>query len=247
MLEVRHLRTTAWPNHELNFHVHAGEMVGVAGLVGAGRTEMLQAVFGVEPMKTGSVSVDGTIVRLRSCRDAIDAGIAMVPEDRKQQGLILEMGTRNNIGLPGLGRHKLAGAILNHRQERADSDLMIAEMKIKTSSDAQQVQYLSGCNQQKVVIGKWLAMNPQVLLLDEPTRGVDIGAKQEIYRLMEELAQRGVAVLFVSSEMEEILSMSDRVIVMHEGRLTGELSRDELSEQAIMNLATGHVESTVES
>ena len=239
-LEVSKLRTMTWPAHELNFHVNAGEMVGVAGLVGAGRTEMLQAVFGVEPMKAGSVSVGGTTIQLRSCRDAIDAGIAMVPEDRKQQGLILEMGTRNNIGLPGLGRHKLAGMMLNRRQERSDSDRMIAEMKIKTPNDTQQVQYLSGGNQQKVVIGKWLSMSPEVLLLDEPTRGVDIGAKQEIYRLMEELAQQGVAVLFVSSEMEEILSMSDRVIVMHEGKITGELPRSELSEEAIMHLATGH-------
>ena len=172
--------------------------------------------------------------------------MAMVPEDRKQQGLILEMGIRSNIGLAGLNRNRIAGMFLNRHQERIDSEQMIGEMRIKTPSDGQQVQYLSGGNQQKVVIGKWLSMNPTVLLLDEPTRGVDIGAKQEIYRLMEQLAERGVAILFVSSEMEEILSMSDRTIVMHEGQITGELSRQELSEEAIMQLATGSRHATNE-
>ncbi len=241
VLEVEGLRTSTWPGNAIDFQVKSGEMVGVAGLVGAGRTEMLATVFGIEPPLAGSVRVLGEPLRMtRGCRDAIEAGIAMVPEDRKQQGLILEMGIRANIGLPGLARHKRVGAFLNRSQEHRDSDRMIAEMRIKTPNDAQQVQFLSGGNQQKVVIGKWLSMNPRVLLLDEPTRGVDIGAKQEIYRLMEELAEKGVAILFVSSEMEEVLSMSDRVIVMHEGRITGELQRDQLSEEAIMQLATGN-------
>ena len=240
VLEVKGLRTQEWPAHELDLRVAAGEMVGVAGLVGAGRTEMLSAIFGIEPPLSGQVTVAGRRLDSMRCRSAIDAGVALVPEDRKQQGLILEMGIRTNIGLPGLARHKQAGVFLNRAQERADSDRMIGEMKIKSPSDMQQAQYLSGGNQQKVVIGKWLSMNPQVLLLDEPTRGVDIGAKQEIYRLMEELAERGVAILYVSSEMEEVLSMSDRTIVMHEGRITGELTRDQLSEEAIMQLATGN-------
>ncbi|MFK8111461.1 MAG: sugar ABC transporter ATP-binding protein [Rubripirellula sp.] len=239
VLKVEGLRTSAWPAHQCTFQVGAGEMVGVAGLVGAGRTEMMTSIFGVGQPLSGSVEVDGRTIDLRNCRDAIDAGMAMVPEDRKQQGLILEMGIRNNIGLPGLSRHKLAGVFLNRAQEQHDSDEMIREMKIKTPNDMQQTQYLSGGNQQKVVIGKWLSMHPKVLLLDEPTRGVDIGAKQEIYRLMEELAERGVAILFVSSEMEEVMSMSDRAIVMHEGRITGELSQDEMTEEAIMQLATG--------
>ena len=163
----------------------------------------------------------------------------MVPEDRKQQGLILEMGIRATSDFPDCERNRIAGMFVNRAQQRSDSDRMIREMRIKTPSDAQHVQYLSGGNQQKVVIGKWLSMNPRVLLLDEPTRGVDIGAKQEIYRLMEELAERGVGVLFVSSEMEEVLSMSDRVIVMHEGQITGQLDRSQLSEEAVMQLATG--------
>jgi ribose transport system ATP-binding protein len=238
-LVVDSLRTSTWPDHALSFNVHAGELVGVAGLVGAGRTELLETLFGVVPAMSGSVTVHGKKLNLRSNRDAIDAGIALVPEDRKTQGLILESSVRNNIGLPGLGRHKIAGAFLNRHVEKLDSDRMIDEMNIKTPSDHQIVQYLSGGNQQKVVIGKWLSMKPRVLLLDEPTRGVDIGAKQEIYRLMEEQAENGVAVLFVSSEMEEVLSMSDRVLVMHEGCLTGQLQQHELSEEAIMQLATG--------
>ena len=200
---------------------------------------MLRAIFGVDSMLGGEVRVENKTLTLRSCRDAIDAGLALVPEDRKQQGLILEMGIRNNIGLPGLSRHKHGPAFLNRTRERHDASRMIAELQIKTPSDQQLAQYLSGGNQQKIVLAKWLSMEPRVLLLDEPTRGVDIGAKQEIYRLMEELAERGVGILFVSSEMEEVLSMSDRVIVMHEGRVSGELQRDELSEEAVMKLATG--------
>ena len=149
------------------------------------------------------------------------------------------MSIRHNVGLTGLARHKRKGGFLNFTRERDDSAKMSAEMRIKATDDRQLTQHLSGGNQQKVVIGKWLAMHPTILLLDEPTRGVDIGAKQEIYRLMEELAEQGVGILFVSSEMEEVLSMSDRVLVMHEGRITGELDRNELSEEAIMQLATG--------
>ena len=162
-----------------------------------------------------------------------------MPEDRKQHGLILEMAVRQNIGLPGLRRFKKSAGFLNSSRESSDSAKMIEALKVKTPNDDQQVQFLSGGNQQKVVLGKWLSLEPKILLLDEPTRGVDIGAKQEIYGLMEDLAERGVAILFVSSEMEEILGMSDRALVMHEGRITGELKRDELGEEAIMQLATG--------
>ncbi|TWT52543.1 Xylose import ATP-binding protein XylG [Rubripirellula amarantea] len=239
VLEVRGLRTTRSPEHEVNFDVRAGEMVGVAGLVGAGRSEMLAAIFGVEPAISGSIRIAGKDLVLGSCRAAINAGLAMVPEDRKQQGLILAWGTRQNVSLPGLEANKRAGIGINLSQERETSRRMTAEMRIKASDDFQPVEDMSGGNQQKVVIGKWLAMQPKVLLLDEPTRGVDIGAKQEIYRLMEELAEKGVAILFVSSELEEVLSMSDRVLVMHEGQLSGELSRDEASEESVMRLATG--------
>ncbi len=239
VLDVDSVRTSTWPRHPVNFQIRGGEIVGIGGLVGAGRTELLETIFGLEPAVSGSIVVCGKSLKLRSNRDAINAGIALVPEDRKRAGLILEMGVRKNIGLPGAWRQRIGQVFLNRRQEKSDSDKMIHEMNIKTPNDSQLVQFLSGGNQQKVVIGKWLAMTPRVLLLDEPTRGVDIGAKQEIYRLMEEQAEQGVAVLFVSSEMEEIISMSDRVLVMHEGRLAGELARDQLSEESIMQLATG--------
>lgn len=240
-LEVKDLETPANPGHRLNFAVRQGEIVGVSGLVGAGRTEMLNVLFGVDAAMSGTVLVEGKSVRLRSPQDAIQAGIALVPEDRKQQGVVLEMAVRTNIGLAGLRKHKRRGGFLNHHQEGQDSRQMIERLRIKTPNESQVVQFLSGGNQQKVVLGKWLAMKPKVLLMDEPTRGIDIGAKQEIYGLMDELAAQGVAILFVSSEMEEIFGMSDRTLVMHEGRITGELSRNDLSEEAIMQLATGNV------
>jgi ribose transport system ATP-binding protein len=238
-LEVMNLRTPQHPRHELSFSVRTGEIVGVAGLVGAGRTEMLQTLFGVTPALSGTVKVAGQLVIPQSPREAIHAGLALVPEDRKQQGLILEMAVRENISLPSLRRTRRRGGFLNFAAERATAADAIQKLNVKTPSDRQVCQYLSGGNQQKVVIGKWLAMNPNVLLLDEPTRGIDVGAKREIYKLMEQLAQSGVAILFVSSEMEEVLGMSDRTLVMHEGKLTGELRRNELSEEAIMHLATG--------
>jgi len=240
VLEAKNLRTPAWPRHALNFSVRSGEIVGFAGLIGAGRTEVLRVLFGVDIAAGGSVVVGGELLTLNSPIDAINAGIALVPEDRKQQGLVLEMAVKQNVSLAGLSRNRISGAFLNFNKEREDSKEMIGKMKIKTPSAEQVVQFLSGGNQQKVVIGKWLALKPKVLLLDEPTRGIDIGAKQEIYKLMEELAAQGVAIIFVSSEMEEVLGMSDRTLVMHEGRITGELQRSELSEEAIMHLATGH-------
>jgi ribose transport system ATP-binding protein len=244
VLEVDRLRTAAHPRHELSFKLRAGEIVGLAGLVGAGRTEMLQTIFGVAPRVGGSVFVAGREVQIRSAVDAIHSGIALVPEDRKQQGLILEMAVRENLSLPSLRRTQRAG-FLNGASERKIAADMIEALNVRTPGDRQVVQYLSGGNQQKVVIGKWLAMSPRVLLLDEPTRGIDVGAKQEIYRLMEKLARSGVAILFVSSEMEEVLGMSDRTLVMHEGRITGELKREELSEEAIMHLATGRTREAV--
>ena len=238
VLEVQGLRTAAHPQHELNFTVRAGEMVGLAGLVGAGRTEMLQTLFGIDPKRGGVIRVAGRELELRSPVDAIDAGLALVPEDRKQQGVILEMAVRENLSLASLRRSSRRG-FLNRAAERTLVADAIRELRIKTPDENQLVQYLSGGNQQKIVLGKWLALKPRLLLLDEPTRGIDVGAKQEIYKLMEQLAETGVAILFVSSEMEEILRLSDRTLVLHEGRLTGELRRDELSEEAVMLLATG--------
>lgn len=237
-LEVRNLRTPAHPEQALNFRVAAGEIVGVAGLVGAGRTEVLNVLFGIDRALDGEILLSGARHQITSPRDAIAAGIALVPEDRKQQGVILEMVVRENVSLAALRRDAHTG-FLNRTRERELADESITRLGIKTPSAAQRVQLLSGGNQQKVVLGKWLALRPRVLLLDEPTRGIDVGAKQEIYKLIEELAADGVAILFVSSEMEEILRLSDRALVMHEGHIAGELNREELSEEAVMRLATG--------
>jgi ribose transport system ATP-binding protein len=238
MLEVKDLRVPGRAHHPVSFAVRAGEIVGLAGLVGAGRTELLRVLFGVDQAEGGELRVAGRVLVPQSPRDAIRAGLALVPEDRKEQGLILEMAVRHNLSLASLRRDQRFG-LRDGGRERAAARELIAKLNIKTPSQEQIVQYLSGGNQQKVVLGKWLNLRPRVLLLDEPTRGVDVGAKREIYTIMEDLAAAGVAILFVSSEMEEILGMSDRTLVMHEGRLAGELSRADLSEEAIMHLATG--------
>lgn len=238
VLAAKGLRTPVHPGHQVDFEIRAGEIVGLAGLVGAGRTELLETLFGIAPAVGGSISLSGNETKIETPRQAIAGGLALVPEDRKQQGLVIDMAVADNISLASLERDQRAGW-LNFAAEREISETMTDRMRIKTPSSRQIVRFLSGGNQQKVVLGKWLAMKPKILLLDEPTRGIDIGAKQEIYALMEELAEQGVAILFVSSEMEEILGMSDRALVMHEGRITGELKRDELSEEAVMQLATG--------
>lgn len=237
-LDVRRLRTPANPRHELNFSLKPGEIVGIAGLVGAGRTELLRVLFGIDRAVGGEIRVAGAPLALRSPMDAIRAGLALVPEDRKQQGVILEMAVGRNTTLTSLRRDARRG-FLNRPREAALAAQMTQRMNVKTPDLGQFVQFLSGGNQQKVALAKWLAMEPRVLLLDEPTRGIDVGAKQEIYRLMEELAGRGVAILFVSSEMEEVLRMSDRALVMCQGRITGGLQREQLTEEAVMKLATG--------
>lgn len=238
-LEARQVVTAAFPQHRSSLSVRSGEIVGLAGLVGAGRTELLRVLFGVDRAYGGQILVGGQRCPLRSPADAIRAGIALVPEDRKAAGLIVQMSVRHNLSLAAVRRHRRMGGLLNRSYERQLASEMIQRLKIRTPHDGQVVRYLSGGNQQKVVLGKWLALKPRVLLMDEPTRGIDVGAKQEIYQLMEQLAAEGVAILFVSSEMEEILGMADRVLVMHEGVLRGELQRDQLSEESIMRLATG--------
>jgi len=243
-LEVDSLRVPAHPRHPLSFQVRAGEIVGLAGLVGAGRTELMRVLFGIEQAVSGQVLLDGRPRDLSDPAAAIDGGLALAPEDRKQHGLVLEMSVRQNISLPGLRRHCRWVGMLNHREESRAAEQMIRDLNIRTPSQQQPVQVLSGGNQQKVVLGKWLALGPRVLLLDEPTRGIDVGAKQEVYTLMERLAEQQVAIVFASSEMEEVLGMSDRVLVMHEGRLAGELARQQLSEKAILHLATGGAQPT---
>lgn len=237
-LSVRGLRSVEHPEHELTFEVRAGEVVGVAGLVGAGRSEMLAALFGARPAVGGEVVVGGSSKPPRSPLEALNRGLALVPEDRKGQGLILDMAVKDNMSLASL-RRDAKGPFVDPAKEDALTEEMTRALKVKTPGPWQLARYLSGGNQQKIVLAKWLALKPQVLLLDEPTRGIDIGAKEEIYLLMEKFAKAGMAVLFVSSEMEEIMGVADRALVMHEGRISGELARKDFTEEAIMELATG--------
>ncbi len=239
LLEAKGLRTAANPQQKLDLHLQSGEIVGIAGLVGAGRTELLQVLFGINRAVEGIIRLDEQSLHLESPRDAIAAGLALVPEDRKLQGVILEMTVGQNATLASL-RRDARGGFLNRNQDRTQADNVTRQLHVKTPSIDQLAQHLSGGNQQKVVLAKWLALKPKVLLLDEPTRGIDVAAKQEIYRLMEELAKQGIGILFVSSELEEILRMSDRALVMYQGRIAGELRRDQLSEESIMQLATGN-------
>ena len=241
VLKVDQVCTPAFPTSPLSLEVKSGEIVGIAGLVGAGRTELLQTIFGITPALSGSLEINGNALTLDNAITAIEAGIALAPEDRKQHGLVLPMSVRENSSLPSLKRDSTRGW-LNEEAETKVTETAVKSMKIKTPNNEQMARFLSGGNQQKIVLGKWLAMKPKLLMLDEPTRGIDIGAKREIYKLMEKLAGEGMAILFVSSEMEEVLGMSDRTYVMHEGKISGELSRDQLSEEAIMNLATGNLQ-----
>ncbi|MBE2271052.1 MAG: sugar ABC transporter ATP-binding protein [Anaerolinea sp.] len=222
---------------DISFSVRAGEILGIAGLVGAGRTELVRALFGADPIDAGRIFVDGKPVRINSPRDAIRAGIALLTEDRKGQGLVLNMSTRENISLSILGK-LTAGVLTNRRKEVTLAQNYIDSMAIKTPSQDQLVVNLSGGTQQKVVLAKWMATQPRVLIFDEPTRGIDVGAKVEIYKLMNALAQQGVAIIMVSSELPEVLGMSDRIMVIHEGAVTGFLTRAEATQERIMALAT---------
>jgi ribose transport system ATP-binding protein len=242
LLSVQGLRTPTHPRHAISFSLRAGEVVGLAGLVGAGRTELLATLFGVTPAVSGSMTIGSLRRPPRTTREAIAAGIMLAPEDRRRTGLILPMSVKRNLSLASLRRDRCRGlrrGFLNSAAENRVAAEMIGLMRIKTSNDRQPVRYLSGGNQQKVVLGKWLCLAPKLLLLDEPTRGIDVGAKEEIYKLIDQLARQGVAILFASSEMDEVLGLADRALVMHEGRLAGELSRAEMSEEAVMHLATG--------
>jgi ribose transport system ATP-binding protein len=240
LLQVHGLATRAFPLEQISLSVAAGEIVGIAGLVGAGRTELLETIFGIEPPARGNYGtcvVRGKAIRIRRVADAVRAGLALVPEDRQRDGLIAGFSVRSNIGLPGLMREQRLG-FMNRTKESQDSSAIVLQLSIVTDDDRRPAQTLSGGNQQKVVLGKWLPSNPSVLLLDEPTRGVDIGARAEIYRIIESLAANGTAVLFVSSDMEEVIALAQRVIVMKDGQISGELVGDDIEEERIMRLAT---------
>jgi ribose transport system ATP-binding protein len=236
--EVEGLRTRRYPNQRVSFKVGAGEILGLAGLVGAGRSEVAQAIFGVDPALEGELKLDGQALRVHSAQDAIRSGIYLVPEDRRSCGLIMEASIRENITLPALKRHTHGGVISAAKESQAVS-AMCGKLKVKAPSIETKTALLSGGNQQKVVLAKWLALEPRLLIFDEPTRGIDVGAKAEFYELMRKLADSGVAILVISSEMEEVLLVSDRIAVMHEGAIAGVLDRAACSEESIMHLAVG--------
>lgn len=223
---------------DVNFEVRYGEVLGFAGLVGAGRSEIMHAIFGADKYDSGEILIDGSAVHISCPQQAISLGMSMVPESRKEQGLVLINDVGFNIALANVDRLK-GRMFLSCKKRHALACQYIERMHIKTRSDAQAVFELSGGNQQKVLLGKWLANQPKILILDEPTRGVDVGAKTEIYAIINELAAEGMSIILVSSELSEIINMCDNVCVVHEGRITGRLSREEFSQDKIMHYATG--------
>jgi ABC-type sugar transport system ATPase subunit len=223
---------------DVSLELCRGEILGLAGLVGAGRTEVARAIFGVAPAAQGTIWVDGKRARIRSPEDALALGIAYVPEDRQQQGLVLPMPIVHNVTLPLLSTFARLGWIDRQAEARAGQDA-VARLEVRSAGIWQRVRELSGGNQQKVVLAKWLAVKPRILILDEPTRGIDVGTKAEVHRLMSRLAGQGVAILMISSELPEVLGMSDRILVMHEGRVAGTFARAEATQELIMAAATG--------
>lgn len=237
LLEVKNL-TRKGVFEDVSFCLHEGEILGIYGLVGAGRTELARSIFGEDPIDSGEVFLEGRRVSVRHPKDAVDLGVGLVPENRALQGLLLNMSVRENIALPNLAGLSRKGWISNFK-EKSLAQKQVQVLGVKTPSLEQKVLYLSGGNQQKVVLAKWLARNPRVLILDEPTRGIDIGAKAEVHALMNSLAEMGIGIIMISSELPEVLGMSDRILVMRKGRIVAEFSREEASPQKIVLAAAG--------
>jgi rhamnose transport system ATP-binding protein len=221
----------------ISFDVHAGEIVGLSGLVGAGRTEVARAVFGIDPYDTGTVTISGKPLHKHSPRAAIEAGMGFVPEDRRKQGLVMDLSVSRNATLT-LRKQLARFGIISSRAEQSIAEKWTKQLQVKTGSLDLAVSTLSGGNQQKVVLAKWLATNPRFLIVDEPTRGIDVGTKAEVHRLMSELAGRGIAILMISSELPEVLGMADTILVMHEGRITATLPRSEATAESVMYAAS---------
>ena len=222
----------------INFSLYAGEIVGFAGLMGAGRTETTRAIFGVDPKESGQIFLDGKEIKISRPSDAIKAGIVLVPEDRKKDGLCTKLSIRDNLALPNLDLICGGAGVVNRKKEDSLCGQAVQGLRIKTPNVEVNADTLSGGNQQKVVVGKWLVRNSKVIIFDEPTRGIDVGAKVEIYNLMNRLKQQGIAVMFVSSEMPEVMGVADRIIVMCDGRITGELSAEGATQNQILTYAT---------
>jgi len=236
-LEVRKMKNNQI--QDIQFHLKKGEIIGLAGLVGSGRTEVVRALIGADDAREKEVFIEGQMVSIKSPTDALALGIALIPESRKTQGLVLSQSIKNNISIPILKEISNFARIINRKKENEIVEASIRDLLIKTPSSAQLVKNLSGGNQQKVVLAKWLNTDCKIMIFDEPTRGIDIGAKEEIYKLMRELADDGLSIIMISSELPEILGMSDRVLVMHKGRIQGELDGNEATSEKVMYLATG--------
>ncbi|MEZ2419166.1 sugar ABC transporter ATP-binding protein [Luteibacter sp. RCC_6_2] len=233
-LKVEHV--TGGMVKDVSFDLHSGEVLGVAGLLGAGRTELARLLFGLDKLSEGTVTLDGKVVTPKSPNEAIHSGFGFVTEDRKAQGLVLGMSLRENVSLPRVPAH---AGLVDRPGEKKQTRGLIDALKIRTRDMELDVRALSGGNQQKVVLAKWLALKPRVLILDEPTRGVDVGGKAEIYHIINQLAEQGVAILMISSELPEVLAMSDRILVMHEGRATALLDAHGATQESVMTAATG--------
>ncbi len=238
VLEIEGVSTSAFPHTRTDLSVRAGEITGLAGLVGAGRTELARAVFGIDAPASGIIKLAGRQLGRHRPADAISRGLCLVPEDRKDAGLILDFPICENISLPDLA-HLNSNGLVDERAELARAEAQRQSLSIKTQNVKEAAANMSGGNQQKIVLGKWLAMKPRVIIFDEPTRGVDVGAKAEIYRLMRDLADSGVAILMISSDMEEVIGVSDRIAVMRRGEISGILEPSEFSEQNVLTLAVG--------
>ena len=237
ILEVRSLNAGKLVR-DINFDLYEGEIVGIAGLMGAGRTETTRAIFGIDPKESGEIILDGKHLSIKCPMDAIKSGLVLAPEDRKKDGLCTKLSIRENIALPNLDILCSAIGVVDHKKEREMVDTAVRNLTIKLPNAEVNAGSLSGGNQQKVVVGKWLARNSRVVMFDEPTRGIDVAAKVEIYNLMNQLKQEGIGVLFVSSEMPEILGVADRILVMCDGRLTGEFMAGEATQEQILECAT---------
>lgn len=238
VLELRDVRTATYPDRTVSLSLRRGEILGMAGLIGAGRTELARAIFGIDPLLGGSIFLDGKEIEIASPRTAIDCGIFLVPEDRKKSGLLLDLSIAENIGLPTLQENAKFGLVREQRLLR-DAERQKERLNIRAPGTGIAAAALSGGNQQKVVLAKWLSMQPRLLICDEPTRGIDVGAKTDIYRMLRDLADAGVAILMISSDMEEVIGVSDRIAVMHEGRISGFLDRASFSESNVLRLAVG--------
>ena len=244
VLELKNV--TGNGDKDISLKLHAGEVLGLGGLVGAGRTELAEIIFGSKPKESGTIIFNGKEINPQSPREAIDLGIALVPEDRKRHGALLGISIKNNINMPIYERiSKLS--VINSKKEKEIAQKYREEIQIKCPTLNQLVKNLSGGNQQKVILGKWLAADCELIIFDEPTRGIDVGAKYEIYKLINELVESGRSVLMISSEMEELMGMSDRIIVLAENRTTGELQKDEFDSDKIMQYASGITDEAKES